>query len=51
MFLDEPTSGLDSAASYEVIQYIKEVAKRNNVRLLSFEGLIEACSSKLICRS
>lgn len=31
MFLDEPTSGLDSAASYEVISYIKEVAKRNNV--------------------
>tara|TARA_R110002060_G_scaffold12804_6_gene18232 strand:+ start:175 stop:438 length:264 start_codon:yes stop_codon:yes gene_type:complete len=33
MFLDEPTSGLDSAASYEVIQYIKDVAKRNNVSL------------------
>lgn len=31
LFLDEPTSGLDSVASYEVISYIKEVAKRNNV--------------------
>ncbi len=31
LFLDEPTSGLDSVASYEVISYIREVAKRNNV--------------------
>jgi ATP-binding cassette, subfamily G (WHITE), member 2 len=33
MFLDEPTSGLDSAASYEVVNYLKGVAKRNNVSL------------------
>jgi ABC-type multidrug transport system ATPase subunit len=31
LFLDEPTSGLDSAASWEVISFIKAVAKRNNV--------------------
>jgi ABC-type multidrug transport system ATPase subunit len=31
LFLDEPTSGLDSVASLEVISYIKNVAKRNNV--------------------
>jgi len=31
LFLDEPTSGLDSAASWEVISFLKEVAKRNNV--------------------
>jgi ABC-type multidrug transport system ATPase subunit len=31
LFLDEPTSGLDSAASWEVISFVKEVAKRNNV--------------------
>ncbi len=31
LFLDEPTSGLDSAASWEVVSFIKEVAKRNNV--------------------
>jgi ABC-type multidrug transport system ATPase subunit len=31
LFLDEPTSGLDSAASWEVINYLKGVAKRNNV--------------------
>lgn len=31
LFLDEPTSGLDSAASFEVINHLKNVAKRNNV--------------------
>ncbi|ELQ42019.1 ATP-binding cassette sub-family G member 2 [Pyricularia oryzae Y34] len=30
LFLDEPTSGLDSAASREVMSYLKSVAKRNN---------------------
>jgi ABC-type multidrug transport system ATPase subunit len=33
LFLDEPTSGLDSALSYEVINYIKTIGKRNNVRI------------------
>lgn len=31
LFLDEPTSGLDSVASWEVMSYVKEVAKKNNV--------------------
>ena len=31
LFLDEPTSGLDSAASREVVSYLRRVAKRNNV--------------------
>lgn len=31
LFLDEPTSGLDSALSYEVINYIKAIGRRNNV--------------------
>ena len=31
LFLDEPTSGLDSALSLEVITYIKEIGKKNNV--------------------
>lgn len=31
LFLDEPTSGLDSKASFEVISYVKKLAKRNNV--------------------
>lgn len=33
LFLDEPTSGLDSALSYEVMNYIKIIGRRNNVRL------------------
>jgi ABC-type multidrug transport system ATPase subunit len=33
LFLDEPTSGLDSTASWEVISFVKEVAKRNNVSI------------------
>lgn len=35
LFLDEPTSGLDSALSFEVINYIKIIGKKNNV---SFSG-------------
>ena len=31
LFLDEPTSGLDSALSFEVIRYIKDIGKQNNV--------------------
>lgn len=34
LFMDEPTSGLDSTASYEVISYLKKLARSNNV---SFE--------------
>lgn len=32
LFLDEPTSGLDSTLSYEVMSFIRRVAKENNVR-------------------
>ncbi|KXH27118.1 ABC transporter [Colletotrichum nymphaeae SA-01] len=35
MFLDEPTSGLDSAASFEVISYLKTVAKRSNLIVIA----------------
>lgn len=35
LFLDEPTSGLDSALSSEVMRYIKEVGKRNNLIIIS----------------
>lgn len=31
LFLDEPTSGLDSAASWEVINYLRGVAKQYKV--------------------
>lgn len=34
LFLDEPTSGLDSAASWEVMSFVKKVAKRNNVSII-----------------
>ena len=32
LFLDEPTSGLDSALSAEVVRYLRDIGKRNNVR-------------------
>ncbi|KAI9650563.1 hypothetical protein NHQ30_000581 [Ciborinia camelliae] len=35
LFLDEPTSGLDSAASWEVMSFVKEVAKRNNLIVIA----------------
>lgn len=31
LFLDEPTSGLDSAASYEVISFVKSIATKHKV--------------------
>lgn len=31
LFLDEPTSGLDSAASYEVISFVKNIAAKHKV--------------------
>ena len=31
LFLDEPTSGLDSQAGWEVMNYLKGVARRNNL--------------------
>jgi ABC-type multidrug transport system ATPase subunit len=30
LFLDEPTSGLDSVASFEIVSYLKSVARKNN---------------------
>jgi ABC-type multidrug transport system ATPase subunit len=35
VFLDEPTSGLDSAASYEVVKYIRQVAKQHNLIVIA----------------
>jgi ABC-type multidrug transport system ATPase subunit len=31
LFLDEPTSGLDSAASFEVISFVRNIAKKYKV--------------------
>ena len=52
LFLDEPTSGLDSAASYEVMSFIRGIAKETNVclstsnarTLLTFTQLIVIAS-------
>lgn len=35
VFLDEPTSGLDSAASFECMKYIREVAKQHNLIVIA----------------
>ncbi|KAK3954219.1 P-loop containing nucleoside triphosphate hydrolase protein [Pseudoneurospora amorphoporcata] len=35
LFLDEPTSGLDSKAGWEVIKYLKGVARRNNLIVIA----------------
>ena len=35
LFLDEPTSGLDSAASREVISYIRQVAKEHRIIVIA----------------
>jgi ABC-type multidrug transport system ATPase subunit len=40
LFLDEPTTGLDSTASYEVMSYVRKLAKSNNVRSPKHHGLI-----------
>ncbi|KAK5689391.1 hypothetical protein LTR17_026285 [Elasticomyces elasticus] len=34
-FLDEPTSGLDSAASFEVISFIKDIAKKYHLVVIA----------------
>ncbi|KAF7509405.1 hypothetical protein GJ744_008128 [Endocarpon pusillum] len=35
LFLDEPTSGLDSVASFEVMSFLKEVAKKNRIIVIA----------------
>lgn len=35
LFLDEPTSGLDSAASFEVISFVKDIAKKYNIMVIA----------------
>ncbi|PVH81201.1 putative ATP-binding cassette transporter [Cadophora sp. DSE1049] len=35
LFLDEPTSGLDSALSYEVINYIRAIGRKNNLIVIA----------------
>ena len=48
LFLDEPTSGLDSAASWEVMSFVKELAKKHSVSRRSSGVkymLLTVCSS------
>ena len=33
LFLDEPTSGLDALASFEIINFVRSLAKKYNVRV------------------
>ncbi|KAH7087628.1 ATP-binding cassette transporter-like protein [Paraphoma chrysanthemicola] len=35
LFLDEPTSGLDSAASYEVMNFVRETAKKYKILVIA----------------
>ncbi|KAI0006898.1 P-loop containing nucleoside triphosphate hydrolase protein [Xylariaceae sp. FL0662B] len=35
LFLDEPTSGLDSVASWEVVNYLRSVARQNNLIVIA----------------
>ncbi|KAF2858672.1 putative ABC transporter [Piedraia hortae CBS 480.64] len=35
LFLDEPTSGLDSAAAFEVISFIRDIAKRYHLMVVA----------------
>jgi ABC-type multidrug transport system ATPase subunit len=38
LFLDEPTSGLDSAASFEVMSFVRDIAKKYKVsRTLDYQ--------------
>ncbi|KAK2804510.1 hypothetical protein FQN50_006585 [Emmonsiellopsis sp. PD_5] len=35
LFLDEPTSGLDSTASYEVMSFVKQLAKKHKIIVIA----------------
>ncbi|KAI8940787.1 hypothetical protein NX059_002052 [Plenodomus lindquistii] len=35
LFLDEPTSGLDSAASFEVMSFVRDVVKRHKILVIA----------------
>lgn len=50
LFLDEPTSGLDSAASFEVISFIRNVTRAHNVGLECFISTARGCRPWLTTR-
>lgn len=35
LYLDEPTSGLDSTASFEVVSFLRDFARRNNILMIA----------------
>ena len=35
LYLDEPTSGLDSTASYEVMSFLRDFARKNNILMIA----------------
>lgn len=51
LFLDEPTSGLDSRASFEVMNYAKQLAQNSNVSPSPFKSMLFGrlmCSAQII---
>lgn len=42
LFLDEPTSGLDSAAAFEVVSFLKDVAQRHGVSIHLVDTVLTA---------
>jgi hypothetical protein len=43
LVLDEPTSGLDSVGGWEVVRFLRAVARREGVSLLFFLFLMFVC--------
>ena len=51
LFMDEPTSGLDSAASFEVMSFVKEVAKKHNVcHIFYIVWIMDLTTSRIVAR-
>ncbi|KAI9846743.1 MAG: hypothetical protein M1838_001150 [Thelocarpon superellum] len=45
LFLDEPTSGLDSAASFEVLNFVRKIARKENVQLIVIASVHQPSTS------
>jgi ABC-type multidrug transport system ATPase subunit len=51
LFLDEPTSGLDSAASFEVMSFVRDVAVEYKVRHPRSTNTIHPCCANICARA
>jgi ABC-type multidrug transport system ATPase subunit len=54
LFLDEPTSGLDSVAGWEVVRFLRAVAKRERVSFSPFSSFVAVkggCMLTLLMRA